>query len=100
MPFQPWVEALERLLDALPEAYADRWLTAHDGALARLVLPDVDDPGRGEGRGADLPRRGDLASPWNGWPQRPRARPEKADDLDPRRGGVFLTNRPRPDTRG
>ncbi|HEV2776459.1 MAG TPA: AAA family ATPase, partial [Solirubrobacteraceae bacterium] len=38
VPFQPWIEALERLLDALPRGDADRWLTAHDGALAR-VLP-------------------------------------------------------------
>ena len=37
VPFQPWVEALERLLDALPAADADHWLTAHDGALARLL---------------------------------------------------------------
>ena len=37
VPFQPWIEALERLLDALPAADADHWLTAHDGALARLL---------------------------------------------------------------
>ena len=37
VPFQPWIEALERLLDALPAAVADHWLTAHDGALARLL---------------------------------------------------------------
>ncbi|HSD82179.1 MAG TPA: AAA family ATPase, partial [Solirubrobacteraceae bacterium] len=37
VPFQPWIEALERLLDALPGAHADHWLTAHDGALARLL---------------------------------------------------------------
>jgi DNA-binding SARP family transcriptional activator/tetratricopeptide (TPR) repeat protein len=37
VPFHPWVEALERLLDALPAADADHWLTAHDGALARLL---------------------------------------------------------------
>ena len=37
VPFQPWIEALERLLDALPPADADHWLTAHDGALARLL---------------------------------------------------------------
>jgi DNA-binding SARP family transcriptional activator/tetratricopeptide (TPR) repeat protein len=37
VPFQPWVEALERLLEALPPAEADHWLTAHDGALARLL---------------------------------------------------------------
>jgi DNA-binding SARP family transcriptional activator len=37
VPFQPWIEALERLLDALPAADADHWLSAHDGALARLL---------------------------------------------------------------
>ena len=37
MPFQPWIEALERLLEALPAADVDHWLTAHDGALARLL---------------------------------------------------------------
>jgi DNA-binding SARP family transcriptional activator len=37
VPFQPWIEALERLLDALPAADVDHWLTAHDGALARLL---------------------------------------------------------------
>jgi DNA-binding SARP family transcriptional activator len=37
VPFQPWIEALDRLLDALPAADADGWLTAHDGALARLL---------------------------------------------------------------
>ncbi len=37
VPFQPWIEALERLLEALPAAAADDWLTAHDGALARLL---------------------------------------------------------------
>ena len=37
VPFQPWIEALERLLDALPAGDADHWLTAHDGALARLL---------------------------------------------------------------
>jgi hypothetical protein len=37
VPFQPWIEALERLLEALPAADADHWLTAHDGALARLL---------------------------------------------------------------
>ncbi len=37
VPFQPWIEALERLLEALPDADADHWLTAHDGALARLL---------------------------------------------------------------
>jgi DNA-binding SARP family transcriptional activator len=37
VPFQPWVEALERLLDGMPAAEADRWLTAHDGAMARLL---------------------------------------------------------------
>jgi DNA-binding SARP family transcriptional activator/tetratricopeptide (TPR) repeat protein len=37
VPFQPWIEALERLLDALPASDADYWLTEHDGALARLL---------------------------------------------------------------
>ena len=37
VPFQPWIEALERLLEALPATDADHWLTAHDGALARLL---------------------------------------------------------------
>jgi DNA-binding SARP family transcriptional activator/tetratricopeptide (TPR) repeat protein len=37
VPFQPWVDALERLLEALPEAETDRWISAHDGALARLL---------------------------------------------------------------
>jgi DNA-binding SARP family transcriptional activator len=37
VPFQPWIEALERLLEALSPADADHWLTAHDGALARLL---------------------------------------------------------------
>ena len=37
VPFQPWIEALEGLLDALPPADADHWLTAHDGALTRLL---------------------------------------------------------------
>jgi DNA-binding SARP family transcriptional activator len=37
VPFQPWVEALERLLDGMPPAEADTWLSAHDGALARLL---------------------------------------------------------------
>lgn len=37
VPFRPWIEALEQLLDALPAADADHWLTAHDGALARLL---------------------------------------------------------------
>jgi DNA-binding SARP family transcriptional activator len=37
VPFQPWIEALERLLEALPDADVDHWLTAHDGALARLL---------------------------------------------------------------
>jgi DNA-binding SARP family transcriptional activator/tetratricopeptide (TPR) repeat protein len=41
VPFQPWVEALEGLLGNLPPREADQWLTAHDGALARLL------PGRG-----------------------------------------------------
>ena len=37
VPFQPWIEALERLLEALPAADVEHWLTAHDGALARLL---------------------------------------------------------------
>jgi DNA-binding SARP family transcriptional activator len=37
VPFQPWIEALERLLEALPAGDVDHWLTAHDGALARLL---------------------------------------------------------------
>ncbi len=37
VPFQPWIEVLERLLEALPAADVDHWLTAHDGALARLL---------------------------------------------------------------
>jgi tetratricopeptide (TPR) repeat protein len=37
VPFQPWIEALEALLRALAPADADRRLTAHDGALARLL---------------------------------------------------------------
>jgi type II secretory pathway predicted ATPase ExeA len=37
VPFQPWIEALERLLEALPAADVDHWLSAHDGALARLL---------------------------------------------------------------
>ena len=37
VPFQPWIEALEGLLGALPAADVDHWLTAHDGALARLL---------------------------------------------------------------
>jgi DNA-binding SARP family transcriptional activator len=37
VPFQPWIEALERLMEALPAADVDYWLTAHDGALARLL---------------------------------------------------------------
>ena len=37
VPFQPWIEALEGLLGSLPPADADHWLTAHDGALARLL---------------------------------------------------------------
>jgi DNA-binding SARP family transcriptional activator len=45
VPYQPWVEALERLLDDLPPAEAEHWLTIHDGALARLL------PARG-GEGA------------------------------------------------
>jgi DNA-binding SARP family transcriptional activator/tetratricopeptide (TPR) repeat protein len=41
VPFQPWVEALEGLLGDLPSGEAEQRLTAHDGALARLL------PGRG-----------------------------------------------------
>jgi DNA-binding SARP family transcriptional activator/tetratricopeptide (TPR) repeat protein len=37
VPFQPWIGALEQLLEALPVADSDHWLTAHDGALARLL---------------------------------------------------------------
>ena len=54
VPFQPWIEALERLLEALPDADADHWLTAHDGALARLL------PARGAAQDA-APRERYLA---------------------------------------
>ena len=37
VPFQPWIEALEGLLEALPPTDVDHWLSAHDGALARLL---------------------------------------------------------------
>ncbi len=37
VPYQAWVEALDGLLDGLPSGESDRWLTVHDGALARLV---------------------------------------------------------------
>ena len=37
VPFQPWIEALEHILEALPAAAVDHWLTAHDGPLARLL---------------------------------------------------------------
>lgn len=37
VPFQPWIEALECLLGSLAPADADVWLTAHGGALARLL---------------------------------------------------------------
>jgi DNA-binding SARP family transcriptional activator len=37
VPFQPWIDAMERLLEALPAADVDNWLTAHEGALARLL---------------------------------------------------------------
>jgi DNA-binding SARP family transcriptional activator/tetratricopeptide (TPR) repeat protein len=37
VPYQPWVEALEGLLGDLPPSKAERWLTVHDGALARLL---------------------------------------------------------------
>ncbi|MDP1849276.1 MAG: AAA family ATPase [Solirubrobacteraceae bacterium] len=46
VPFQPWIEALERLLDALQAGDADHWLSAHDGALARLL------PARSAGQAA------------------------------------------------
>jgi DNA-binding SARP family transcriptional activator len=52
VPFQPWVEALEGLLGGLAPEEAERWLGAHDGALARLL------PARG-GEGA--PAHGDRA---------------------------------------
>ena len=56
VPFQPWIEALERLLESLPAATADRWLTEHDGALARLL------PTRGGSvAAADSPRDRYLA---------------------------------------
>ena len=48
VPFQPWIEALERLLEALPSADVDHWLTAHDGAVARMLparSPDQASPG-------------------------------------------------------
>jgi DNA-binding SARP family transcriptional activator/tetratricopeptide (TPR) repeat protein len=48
VPYQPWVEALERLLADLPPDETEHWLTAHDGALARLL------PARG-GEGAPEP---------------------------------------------
>ncbi len=37
VPFQPWVEVLEGLLDGLSNEATDRWLSAYDGALARLL---------------------------------------------------------------
>jgi len=37
VPFQPWVEALERHLEALEPAERQRWLTGRGGALARLL---------------------------------------------------------------
>jgi tetratricopeptide (TPR) repeat protein len=43
VPFQPWVEALEGLLAGLPPEDAARWVSVHDGALARLL------PARGGG---------------------------------------------------
>lgn len=49
VPYQPWVEALEGLLGDLPPDEAEHWLTAHDGALARL-----------------LPARGSEAAPEQG----------------------------------
>ena len=42
VPYQPWVEALEGLLADLPPSEAEHWLSAHGGALARLL------PARGE----------------------------------------------------
>ena len=48
VPFQPWIEALETLLAALGPETAQRWLAAHDGALARLLparAPVADPPG-------------------------------------------------------
>ena len=56
VPFQPWIEALERLLDALPAADADHWLTAHDGALARLL------PARSAAQAAGGRRRASATS--------------------------------------
>ena len=53
VPFQPWVEALEGLLGDLPPGEAEHWLTAHDGALARL-----------------LPARGGESAPEHGAPAR------------------------------
>ena len=53
VPFQPWVEALEGLLAELPAGDAERWLSAHDGALARL-----------------LPARGGEGAPEHGAPAR------------------------------
>jgi DNA-binding SARP family transcriptional activator/tetratricopeptide (TPR) repeat protein len=53
VPFQPWVEALEGLLGDLPAGEAEHWLTAHDGALARL-----------------LPARGGESAPEHGAPAR------------------------------
>ena len=52
VPYQPWVEALEGLLAELPADEVDGWLTAHEGALARLL------PARG---GAGAPADGASA---------------------------------------
>lgn len=37
VPYQPWVEALERHVLALPRQARDRWLEGHGGALLRLL---------------------------------------------------------------
>lgn len=37
VPFQPWVELLERVIGELPPREASNWLEAHHGALARLL---------------------------------------------------------------
>jgi DNA-binding SARP family transcriptional activator/tetratricopeptide (TPR) repeat protein len=52
VPYQPWVEALEGLLADVPPGDAEHWLSAHDGALARLL------PARG---GDDAPGHDDRA---------------------------------------
>jgi DNA-binding SARP family transcriptional activator/tetratricopeptide (TPR) repeat protein len=56
LPYGPWVEALEHLLEHLPAGEAARWLAAQDGALARLL------PMRGAANGLpDGPRERHLA---------------------------------------